>query len=101
MIGAYPLVIRRQRRLDLLSIEEVAGHCGLHPDFIQRLVVLGLIDSEDDSAHFFRPEVRLRIQRLQRLRGDLGVNYNAAALVLDLLDRIESLESRLRRMTDA
>ena len=98
MIGAYPLAICRQRRLDLLSIEEVAGHCGLHPDLIQRLVVLGLIDPEDGSAHFFRPEVTLRIQRLQRLREDLGVNYNAAALVLDLLDRIEILESRLRRM---
>lgn len=80
MIGAYPLVICRQRRPDLLSIEEVAGHCGLHPDLIQRLGVLGLINSEDDSAHFFRPEVTLRIQRLQRLCGDLGVNYNAVAL---------------------
>jgi chaperone modulatory protein CbpM len=98
MISAYPLVIDRRRRLGLLSIEEVAGRCGLHPDFIRRLVVLGLIDPEGDSAHFFRPEVTLRIQRLQRLRGDLGVNYNAAALVLDLLDRIEILESRLRRM---
>jgi hypothetical protein len=70
MIGAYPLAICRQRRLDLLSIEKVAGYYGLHPDLIQRLVVLDLIDPEDDSAYFFRPEVTLRIQRLQRLRGD-------------------------------
>jgi hypothetical protein len=44
MIGVYPLMIRRQRRLGLLTIEEVAGRCGLHPEFVQRLVVLGLID---------------------------------------------------------
>jgi chaperone modulatory protein CbpM len=99
MIGVYPLMIRRQRRLGLLSIEEVAERCGLHPEFIQRLVVLGLIDPEDDGTNFFRPEVTLRIEQLLRLRRDLGINYNAAALVFDLLERIDILEERLRRLS--
>jgi DNA-binding transcriptional MerR regulator len=96
MIGVYPLMTRSQRRLGLLSIEEVAERCGLHPEFIQRLVVLGLIDPEDDGADFVRPEMTLRIERLLRLRRDLGVNYSAAALVFDLLERIDILEERLR-----
>jgi DNA-binding transcriptional MerR regulator len=98
MIGSYPLMIYRQRRLGLLTLEEVAGRCGLHPEFVQRLVVLGLIDPEDDCTDLFCPEVTLRIERLLRLRRDLGVNYSAAALVLDLLERIDSLEGRLRRL---
>jgi DNA-binding transcriptional MerR regulator len=100
MTGAYPLMIRRQRQLglDLLTIEEVAGRCGLHPEFIQRLVVLGLIDPAEDCGDLFRPEVTSRIERLLRLRRDLGVNYSAAALVLDLLERIDLLEERLRRL---
>ena len=99
MIGVYPLMIRSQRRLGLLSIEEVAERCGLHPEFIQRLVVLGLMDPEDDCADFFRPEVTLRIKRLLRLRRDLGINYSAAALVFDLLERIDILEEQLRRLS--
>jgi hypothetical protein len=42
--------------------------------------------------------VTARIERLLRLRRDLGVNYSAAALVLDLLERIDLLEERLRRV---
>ena len=37
----------------------------------------------------------MRLQRALRLRRDLGLSYNGAALVLDLLDRIEALERRL------
>jgi hypothetical protein len=89
-------MIYRQRRLGLLTLEEVAGRCGLHPEFVQRLVVLGLIDPEDGCTDLFCPEVTFRVERLLRLRRDLGVNYSAAALVLDLLERIDFLEGRLR-----
>jgi hypothetical protein len=37
----------------------------------------------------------VRLQRALRLRRDLGLSYNGAALVLELLDRIEALERRL------
>jgi DNA-binding transcriptional MerR regulator len=85
-----------RQRLPLLSIDEVAARCGLHPALIERLVGLGLIDPEEGCGDLFRPEVTLRIQRLLRLRRDLGINYNAVALVLDLLERIDMLEARLR-----
>jgi DNA-binding transcriptional MerR regulator len=77
-------------------MEEVARRCALHPELIRRLMALGLIDPVDGSTEFFPPEVTLRIQRILRLRRDLGVNYNAVALILDLLDRIDTLEARLR-----
>ncbi len=81
----------------LLTRDEVAARCGLHPALIERLVDLGLIDPAEGWPDRFRPEVTLRIQRMQRLRRDLGVSYSSMALVLELLERIENLEDRLRQ----
>lgn len=77
------------------SINEVANHCGLHPAMVRRLAMLGVIEPLDHNAYRFAPEVMLKIQRICRLRRDLGIPYSTMALVLDLLDRIEALEARL------
>lgn len=98
--GKQHIVLRRhiwRRRGDMLSLQEMATECGLHPDLVQRFVALGIIDPLEDDPGYFAPEAARRIQRLLRLRRDLGVNYNAAGLVLELLERIEQLEARLRR----
>jgi hypothetical protein len=95
MTSTHALIQSWWRQLGLLTLEEVAARCALHPELVRRLFVLGLIDAAEGYAELFRPEVTLRIQRILRLRRDLGVNYNAAALVLDLLDRIDTLEARL------
>ena len=97
MTGKYALTLSWRRKRGLLTLNEVAARCGLHPELVQRLIGLGLIDPEEGSSDLFRPEVTLRLQRILRLRRDLGVNYNATALVLDLLERIDALEARLRR----
>jgi hypothetical protein len=86
----------RQTRATL-SLQVVATECGLHPDVVERFVALGIIDPIETHPYYFTPDATLRIQRLLRLRRDLGVNYNAAGLILELLERIEDLEARLRR----
>lgn len=91
------MLIPWRQAAGLLTDEEVAKRCGIHPEMVKRLVVLGLIDPVESAPDLFFPEVTIRIQRVLRLRRDLGVNYSAAALILDLLDRIEELEQRLRR----
>ncbi len=88
-------MIRWEQRLDALSTEEVASRCGLHPALVERLVALGVIEPLEGRGNRFSPEVTLRLQRALRLRRDLGLSYNSAALVLELLDRIEDLERRL------
>jgi hypothetical protein len=88
-------MIRRQSGWRSLSLEEVAARCGLHPLLVERFVTLGLIDPVEGESNRFAPEAPLRLQRALRLRRDLGLSYNGAALVLDLLDRIEALERRL------
>jgi DNA-binding transcriptional MerR regulator len=90
-------MIRRQLGHRPLSLEEVAARCGLHPLLVERFVTLGLIDPVEGEPNRFAPEAPLRLQRAVRLRRDLGLSYNGAALVLDLLDRIEALERRLEQ----
>ena len=91
----HGFMIQQERGPRSLSLEEVAARCGLHPVLVKRLVVLGIIDPLDREATRFAPEMTLRLRRALRLRHDLGVGYNGAALVLELLDRIETLERRL------
>jgi len=88
-------IIQRTAAWRTLRLEEVAARCGLHPVLVERFVTLGLIDPVEREAKQFDPEVVLRLQCAMRLRRDLGLSYNGAALALELLDRIEALERRL------
>jgi DNA-binding transcriptional MerR regulator len=91
------LMVQWEQRLETLSTEEVAARCGLHPALVERLVALGPIEPLEGKSNRFPPNVTLRLQRALRLRRDLGLSYNGAALVLELLDRIEVLEQRLEQ----
>ena len=91
------IAVRRQRRCGL-TLEEVASRCGLHPALVERLTTLGLIDPVVGSTNLFPAEAPDHLQRILRLRRDLGLTYHAAALVLDLLQRIDSLEARVRQL---
>ena len=91
------LMVQWGQRLETLSTDEVAARCGLHPSLVQRLVALGLIEPLEGRTDRFPPDVTLRLQRALRLRRDLGLSYNGAALALELLDRIENLERRLEQ----
>ena len=86
-------------RVTGLSLDEFAAAAGLHPDLVRRLVALGLVDAASDAAgRLWFPRSQLAaVARVQRLRAGLGLNYAAMGLVLDLLDRIEELESAGRQ----
>jgi chaperone modulatory protein CbpM len=83
----------------LFSVHEVAVRSGVEVDFVQRLVDLGVIDPHPhDQQTAFEREVTLRIAKLRRLQRDLGVNLEGAAVIIELLDRIDLLEHRLRHL---
>ena len=82
-----------------IQLDVFARRCGLHPD-----MVAGWSRSASSpagrmpAAFSFSSRLRwLTVARIQRLRTGLGLNYAAIGLVLDLLDRIEELESASRR----
>ena len=89
---SYALV--RPARLDL---ETFARAAAVHPDLIRRLVALGLVDADRDTAGelWFSPAQLRAVARIQRLRAGFALNYTAIGLVTDLLDRIAVLEAAL------
>jgi DNA-binding transcriptional MerR regulator len=82
-----------------MQLDVFARRCGLHPDMVRRLVALGLLACSRDAGGqpMFEPSALATVARIQRLRRGLGLNYAAIGLVLDLLDRIDELESASRR----
>ena len=80
----------------LYSVHDLALRCGVEVAFIDRLVELGVISTHPGRERRFACEVTLRVGKFVRLQRDLGVNAEGAALIVELLDRIEALEHRLR-----
>jgi hypothetical protein len=82
----------------VLTLDAVARRSGLHPELVRRFVALGLLDAGRDARGelWFPPDTPATIGRIQRLRAGLCLNYAAIGLVLDLLDRIDTLEAALR-----
>jgi DNA-binding transcriptional MerR regulator len=82
-----------------LRLDAFARRGGLHPDTVRRFVALGLLTGQQDlrGELWFEPSELVTVARIQRLRVGLGLNYAAIGLVLDLLDRIEELESASRQ----
>lgn len=84
-----------------VTLSEVAFYSGLHPELVERLLVLGLIDAagRDGSGELlFNPEVIPLVRRIVRLRNELGVNYVGVGVILELIARIESLENTVREL---
>lgn len=79
----------------LINMELFCQSTQVHPELVQRLVALGLLDPVEDSSGglWFDQRQRARLAQLQRLREAFSINYAALGLVVDLLDRIAELEA--------
>ena len=83
-----------------VSCDVVAESVGARRSLILRLAQQGLIetlDSGTDEPLLPRRAV-LQLRRMQRLRRDLRVNFTGAAIILDLVGRIEELNRELAEM---
>ncbi len=83
-----------------LSLEELSRACGVERMVLVEMVQEGLLEPVD--AHLapwrFRGNALCRARTALRLRRDLEVNFAGIAMILDLLDTIDHLETRLRRL---
>ena len=80
-----------------LSCDVVAETVGARRSLIVRLAQQGLIEtleSGNDEPLLPRRAV-VQLRRMQRLRRDLRVNFAGAAIILDLVGRIEELNREL------
>lgn len=90
------LILRPAAPAGFLTYQEVAERCGVQVGFIHRLLEVGIL--ERTSAEWpgcLHAEATLRVRQVVRLQEHLGVNLDGAAIILDLLERIEALENEL------
>jgi MerR HTH family regulatory protein len=80
-----------------LTCEVVAERIGARRSLVVRLARAGLIETlESESSEPLLPgHVVVQLRRMQRLRRDLGVNFSGAAIILDLVKRVELLNREL------
>ncbi len=67
----------------------------IHPDIMIRLAEWGIVELR--RGHIPARQVG-RVRKLMRLRRSLGVNLPGAAVILDLLERVEILQEEIERL---
>lgn len=83
-----------------LSLAELCRACRLPAERVFELVQEGVIEpvGRDPACWRFQAISVRRVRCAQRLEQDLGVNMAGAALAIDLLEELELLRVRLRRL---
>lgn len=87
-------------RADRIEFDTFARVCDLHPELLDRLVALGLLEASADAGGrrwFERGQIEV-VGRIRRLRSGLRLSYSAIALVTPLIEHIDELEDELRRL---
>jgi chaperone modulatory protein CbpM len=82
-----------------ITIDELVNFCHVRREKVVELVREGIIAPVTASEQHWRfagPALR-RARKAVRLERDLEINLNAVALILDLLDEIDSLKARASR----
>jgi len=88
------------RRAELyLSNEELARAAGISMTTLARLMSLGLVDpiAPGFGSPTFSAATAERLRRMLRLHRDLGVNFTGAAIIVDLVERLERERNRSGR----
>jgi len=82
------------------SLREVCEICGVHAERVIELVEFGVVEPRGGRPEYweFPPGDVQRVRRAMNLLNDLGLNLAGVSLSLDLLDRIEELRYRIRRL---
>lgn len=84
----------------MLTLEDVCESCALSMTEIRAYVEEGLIEVQgDDVTHWrFSRASLIQIQKAYRLEWDLRLNPAGVALAFDLLEQIDDLKNRLKRL---
>jgi chaperone modulatory protein CbpM len=85
---------------DALTLDVVAESVGARRSLIVRLAQQGLIETvESESGESLLPRRAIvQLRCMQRLHRDLGVNFAGAAVILELVGRLEQLNRDLAEM---
>lgn len=77
---------------------EIIELTGLHPSTLGELIELGWITPVviRDETFLFRPKDVYRLRKLDRIARDFELPLLGASIIVDLLERIEYLENKVR-----
>lgn len=92
----FEVIIRTRHELESLpgiSLSELSRLCECQVQVVRRLVDTGLLEPVyEGTVPVFGTASVIRVRKALRLKRDLNLNFDAVALVMELLDRIEELE---------
>ena len=88
-----PLTAERRRPRD-----ERAAAAGDTSPRLDHLVRTGLDEPVTRRPDEFSVEAALRLRRILRLNADLGMDLFDAAIIVDLLERVDHLQAELARL---
>jgi len=82
-----------------LTLESLAACAGVHPALITYFVEYGLLEpiTRTGTQWLFDTACIARLRTIERLRCDLGANLPGIAVILDLLDRLTSLQREVEQ----
>ena len=88
-----PTVETLRRAEVYLSGDELARAAGISAATLARLMSLGLVEPISNERGFTAPTfsaaMASRLRRMLRLHRDLGVNLTGAAIIVDLVERLD------------
>lgn len=84
------------------TLADLCRSCAVEAELIEAMIEQGILEPTGRRGpHWCFPSSSLRRTRITlHLQRDLGVNLAGAALALELLERIDELDARLRAMRD-
>lgn len=88
------------REEEELTLEMLASCVRVHPEWIRHLVDFGLLTpTRIRGRHMlFEAATVMRLRRILRLQRHLGVNLAGVAIILELHDRLSSLQRELEEL---
>lgn len=84
-----------------LTPETIAEAVGVRVKLVVLLVKNGLLETIDEGVDepFLLPRgAVLRLRKMQRLRRDLRVNFAGAAVILEMVERMEAMRREVSEM---
>lgn len=82
-----------------ITLGELCRACGIEADYVIEYVEVGVIEpaqGRHPQEWRFSAHALSRLQRAVRLRRDLALDPQGAALALDLLEELDELRRRIR-----
>lgn len=82
----------------LISIDELQDRWGVSASLVQEFIAHGVLEAADATAGAFRLEAVALVRTACRLQQELELDPHAVGVVLELLQRVRTLEDELNAL---